>query len=58
MKKLKEGSLKAVPDFEKDLYDRFLDGSLDKQIDEATWIHGYGALSSGQQIGAFGPRYG
>ena len=57
MKKLKEGTLTAVPYYQKDLYDRFLDGSLDKQIDEATVIHGYGTLSTGQQIGAFGPKF-
>ena len=57
-KKLKEGTLREVPYSQQDLYARFLDGSLDQEIDEATKIHGYGTLSTGQRIGAFGPRFG
>ena len=57
-KKLKAGTLQEVPYFQQDLYQRFLDGSLDQEIDEATKIHGYGTLSTGQRIGAFGPMYG
>ena len=41
-----------------ELYDRYLDGRLDQEIDIATNIHGYGNLSTGQRMGAFGPRYG
>ena len=57
-RKLEEGTLRVVPYYQQDLYERFLDGRLDKEIDEATEIHGYGTLSTGQQIGAFGPRFG
>ena len=57
-RKLKEGTLREVPYYQQDLYERFLDGRLDKEIDEATEIHGYGTLSTGQRIGALGPRFG
>ena len=57
-KKLGEGTVRKVPDSQQDLYARFLDGRLNEEIDEATKIHGYGTLSTGQRIGAFGPRFG
>ena len=57
-RKMREGTITGVPYSDKDLYARFLDGRLDKEIDEATKIHGYGTLSTGQRIGAFGPRFG
>ena len=57
-RKLEAGTLRVVPHDQQDLYQRFLDGRLNKEIDEATEIHGYGTLSTGQQIGAFGPRFG
>ena len=57
-RKLKEGTLREVPYSQQDLYARFRDGRLDQEIDEATKIHGYGKLSTGEQIGAFGARFG
>ena len=57
-RKLEEGKIREVPVSQQDLYARFRDGRLDKEIDEATMIHGYGTLSTGQRIGAFGPRFG
>ena len=57
-RELKESKLREVPDHRKDLYKRFLNGRLDEEIDDATWNHGYGTLSTGKQIGAFGPRFG
>ena len=56
--KLLEGKIQKVPYSMQELYDRYLDGRLDQEIDMATNIHGYGTLSTGQRIGAFGPRYG
>ena len=58
IRELQEGKLRHVPDHRKDVYTRFLDGRLREEIDDATWKHGYGTLSTGKQIGAFGPRYG
>ncbi len=49
--------MREVPRFDQELYSRFLDGSLEEEIDEATRVHGYGTLSTGERIGAFGPRY-
>ena len=57
-KKLKAGTLPEVPIFQQDLYQCFLDRSLDQEIDEATKIHGYGTLSTGERLGAFGPMHG
>ena len=57
-RKIRESKITGVPDSDKDLYERFLDGRLDIEIDKATMIHGYGTLSTGQRIGAFGPRFG
>ena len=57
-KRLREEEIREVPYSQRDLYARFLDGRLDAEIDEATKIHGYGTLSTGQRIGAFGPRFG
>ena len=56
-RKLTEHTIREVPHSDKDLYARFLDGRLDKEIDEATMTYGYGTLSTGQRIGAFGPRF-
>ena len=57
-RKLEECKIREVPVSQQDLYARFRDGRLEKEIDEATMIHGYGTLSTGQRIGAFGPRFG
>ena len=57
-RKMREGTITGVPYSDKDLYARFLDGRLDIEIDKATEFHGYGTLSTGQRIGAFGPRFG
>ena len=56
-RKLEEGKIREVLVSHQDLYARFLDGRLDAEIDEATNSHGYGTLSTGQRIGAFGPRF-
>ena len=40
------------------LFDAELPLFDDEEIDEATKIHGYGTLSTGQRISAFGPRVG
>ena len=56
-KKLDEGLISEVRPDDQDLYWRFIDGRLDKEIDEATRVHSYGTLSTGQRIGAFGPKY-
>ena len=57
-KKLQEGIIQEVPYSQLDLYQRFLDGRLDIEIDEATKNHGYGTLSTGERMGAFGPQFG
>ena len=57
-RELREGTIREVPYSEQDLYARFLDGRLDQEIDEATKLHGYGTLSTGERISAFGPRFG
>ena len=57
-KKQSEGTLLEVPKPQQELYTRFLDGSLDEELDEAIRIHGYGTLSTGERIGAFGPWFG
>ena len=38
-------------------YNQFASGELQKDLDEATRAHGYGTLSTGERIGAFGPSY-
>ena len=50
-------TITQVPYAQQDMYASYLDGSLDTEIDDATKTHGYGTLSTGQQIGAFGPNY-
>ena len=57
-KKLDQGLISEVRPDDQDLYWRFIDGRLGKDIDEATRKHGYGTLSTGQRIGAFGPKFG
>ena len=57
-RRLIENTIREVPYYQQGVYERFLDGRLGKEIDEATKIHGYGTLSTGQRIGAFGPRFG
>ena len=57
-KKLDQGLISEVRPDDQDLYLRFIDGRLGKEIDEATRKHGYGILSTGERIGAFGPRFG
>ena len=42
---------------EKLVYDRYFNGELATELDEATRVHGYGTLSTGERIGAFGPTY-
>ena len=49
--------MQQVPYDDEKLYKRFLDGDLQNEFDEATIAHGYGTLSMGQSIGAFGPNY-
>ena len=39
------------------VYERYLNGELAQDLDEATRRHGYGTLSTGEQIGAFGLTY-
>ena len=56
-KKLADGSMQQVAYYDEKLYKRFLDGDLQNELDEATIAHGYGTLSTGQSIGAFGPNY-
>ena len=55
---LEEGKILTVPLSEQDLYQSFRDGHLNQELDEATYIHGYGKLSTGHHIGAFGPKFG
>ena len=43
-RKLIEGIIQEVPYSQRDLYERFVDGRLDIEIDEATKNHGYGAF--------------
>ena len=57
-RKLIEGTMREVPYSEQHLYARWENGRLGKEIDEATNTHGYGTLSTGEQIGARGPRFG
>ena len=57
-KKLDQGLISEVRPDDQDLYLRFIDGRLGKEIDEATRKHGYGTLSTGERIGAFGPKFG
>jgi hypothetical protein len=54
---LADSTITQVPYSQQGLYESYLDGSLDKELDEATFVHGYGTLSTGQQIGAFGPNF-
>ncbi len=56
-RKLKRGALKRVPYWQKDMYDSYVEGRLSKELDEATYAHGYGKLSTGEMIGAFGPNW-
>ena len=56
-RKLKDGSIKQVPYAQQDLYDRYIKGSLEKEVDDATHAHGYGKLSTGRMLGAFGPNF-
>ena len=49
--------MQQVPYYDEELYRRFSNGSLQREIDEAAEAHGYGTLSTGESIGAFGPRY-
>ena len=44
---LAENTIREVPRYQQYMYERFEDGRLDKEIDEATRIHGYGKLSTG-----------
>jgi len=53
-RKLEEGLMEKVPWCDQNMYSRYLDGSLEKELDECTLIHGYGTLSTGHRIGAFG----
>ena len=39
------------------VYRRYRDGSLQRDLDEAKRIHGYGTLSTGEHIGAKRPKY-
>ena len=55
--KLANGSMQQVPYYDEKLYKRFLDGDLQNELDEATIAHGYGTLSTGESIGASGPKY-
>ena len=57
-KKLDQGLISEVRPDDQDLYLRFIDGRLGKEIDKATRKHGYGTLSTGERIGAFGPMFG
>ena len=57
-KKLDQGLISVVRPDDQDLYWRFIDGRLGKEIDEATRKHGYGTFSTGERIGAFGPKFG
>ena len=56
-RKLEEGTVREVPYSDKDLCERYLDERLGEEIDEATKIYGYGNLSTGIRLGAFGPRF-
>ena len=49
--------MQQVPYYDEELYRRHRNGSLQREIDEATKAHGYGTLSTGESIGASGPRY-
>ena len=42
---------------EKLVYEQYCNGSLSREIDEATRTHGYGILSTGERLGAFGLKY-
>ena len=57
-RRLGEGTVQDVSYYDKDLYQHFFDGRLDEEVDEATKIHGYGTLSTGERLGSFGPRFG
>ncbi len=56
-RRLADGTITQVPYAQKGVYASYLDGSLDKELDDATNAHGYGNLSTGRQIGAFGAKY-
>ena len=56
-RRLADGTITQVPYAQKGVYASYLDGSLDKELDDATNAHGYGNLSTGRQIGAFGSKY-
>ena len=53
-RKLEERLMEKVPWCDQNMYSRYLDGSLENELDECTRIHGYGTLSTGHRIGAFG----
>ena len=54
---IEAGEIQEVPHRWRDLYSRFEDGSLDAEIDKKIKAHGYGTLSTGQRIGAFGATF-
>ena len=56
-RRLKDGAIKQVHEAQQDIYERYIKGSLQKELDDATNAHGYGKLSTGRQIGTFGPNF-
>ena len=55
-KQLQDGIIQSVPSRDEDMYQRWVTGRLAEDIDEATSLHGYGKLSTGEYLTA--PRLG
>ncbi len=51
-KLLEDGIIQSVPSRDQDMYQRWVAGRLAKDIDEATFLHGYGKLSTGEYLTA------
>ncbi len=51
-KQLQDGIIQSVPSRDEDMYQRWVTGRLAKDIDEATPLHGYGKLSTGEYLTA------
>ncbi len=51
-KQLQDGIIQSVPSRDEDMYQRWVTGRLAEDIDEATSLHGYGKLSTGEYLTA------
>ena len=57
IKQLQADSSLELSKWDKQVYKRYQNGDIDKELDDAKCIHGYGILSTGEVLGPSGPRY-